>query len=229
MTSQPTRGRLLAGLAGTITLLMGVLASGPAFASSTGAPGQQEVDQSTLVPTTLDSSFAPFDCRATPSGVVCTGERHIDNGWGPSDLDCGFQAYERFVEDVYQTRYYDLDNLNDFRTFRQKQTSYLATASDGPATGSISTDAHYTMTFGVPGDDRTITQTTKGVLWEVRESQGQAPFRVVGTLVEPYDDPATFTGVVTIDGATSRYVDAPLDEFFDEAAFFEAMCQAAAS
>ena len=65
------------------TLAVLVLAPGAWPASVTHADPPEEIDQSSLVPTTLDSSFAPFTCRARPTGPVCTGERHLDTGWLP--------------------------------------------------------------------------------------------------------------------------------------------------
>ena len=51
--------------------------------------------------------------------------------------------------------------------------------------------------------------------------------RIVGTLVEPPNAPAKFTGHATIDGVTTRYVDAPLDSFFPFELFNNGVCRAA--
>lgn len=68
----------------------------------------------------------------------------------------------------------------------------------------------------------------RSLRWRQLAPPGGGPlFRAVGTLVEPYDAPATFTGVVTVDGATSRYENSPLDAFFTEEAFFGAVCRGA--
>ena len=49
----------------------------------------------------------------------------------------------------------------------------------------------------MPGDDRTRTIITQGVLWDIRSAQGAAVWRAVGTLVEPPDAVGTFSGHVT--------------------------------
>jgi hypothetical protein len=54
-----------------------------------------------------------------------------------------------------------------------------------------------------------MTQTTHGVLWDLRPAQGPPLHRVVGTLVEPYHGEATFSGQVTVDGVPTRYHDVP--------------------
>lgn len=224
---------LVARLIGTFTLVAAlapaslVAAATAGNASSTTAPGQQEVDQSLLVPTTLDSVFAPYDCRTTPTGVVCSGEHHINDDWALTDLPCDVPLYGRYVQDRYQTRYYDENYLNYLRKFRTRQVDYFSTGPNGPSTATIATDVQYTVSFAVPGDDKTGTVTSTGVLWDVRGNQGPPAFRVVGTLVEPFDAPATFTGVVTVEDATTRYVDAPLDAFINEEAFFGAVCRLA--
>ena len=70
----------------TLVLAFGLMA--PVHA---GAP--TEVDQSLLVPTTLDSSFAPFACKAKRAGPVCTGERHLVDDWAPADWPCDVPVY----------------------------------------------------------------------------------------------------------------------------------------
>jgi hypothetical protein len=72
-----------------------------------------------------------------------------------------------------------------------------------------------------------MTQTTHGVLWDLRPAQGPPLHRVVGTLVEPYHGEATFSGQVTVDGVPTRYHDVPLDDILTEDEFFEIACRAA--
>ena len=81
--------------------------------------------------------------------------------------------------------------------------------------------------FAVPGDDSTRTIISSGTLWDIRPVTGPPIFRAVGTLVEPYDGPATFTGHVTIDGVTTRYTGTPLEAFFTFESFTEWVCRAA--
>jgi hypothetical protein len=101
-----------------LALAAPLLLSAPALANPPA-----EVDQSLLVPTTLDSSFAPFDCRMKSRGPVCTGERHISTGWEPFDVPCDVPIYVRTVSDRYTTRYYDHDFLNYDRHFRTHSTT----------------------------------------------------------------------------------------------------------
>src|SRR5262245_43897311 len=106
-------------------------------AAPTVADPPAEIDQSLLVPTTLDSSFAAFDCRMKSTGPVCTGERHIDTGWGPFDFPCDVPVYVRTVSDRYSTRYYDHDYLNYDRHFRLHDIDYVSSTSIGSAPGTI--------------------------------------------------------------------------------------------
>jgi hypothetical protein len=131
------------------------------------------------------------------------------------------------VSDRTQTRYYDHDNLNYFRKFRSNDVDYFSTSPTGENAGSVTTRGHFFETFGVRGDDKTITVTTKGVIWDVRMPQGRSLFRVVGTLVEPYNAPETFTGVVTLDGITTHYRNVPLSTFTTEDVFFALLCRSA--
>lgn len=186
-----------------------------------------EVDQTQLVPTTLDSSFAPFTCRLRRTGPVCTGERHVHTDWGPFDFSCGdVPLHARTDSDRYTTRYYDNDFLNYDRHFRSQDTDYLSTSPSGPATGTITGNVRFDEPFAVPGDDRTFTVVTQGVPWDIRPVGGPAVFRAVGTLVEPPGEVGTFTGHTTADGVTTRYVDAPLDEVLPDDDFVEYVCRA---
>ncbi len=186
-----------------------------------------EVDESRLRPA-LSPTFAPWDCTLKVTGPVCTGERHLTSDWAPSpDFACAVPVWGARTEDRYQTRFYDEAYLNYDRTFRTDDTDFLSTSPTGPATATIDAHVRFTEPFAVPGDDSTRTIISSGTLWDVRPVSGPPVFRAVGTLVEPYDGPATFTGHVTIDGVTTRYVDAPLESFFTFEAFTEWVCRAA--
>lgn len=66
----------------------------------------------------------------------------------------------------------------------------------------------------MPGDDTTFAVISSGTVLEVRPVTGPALLRIVGTLVEPPDAPATFSGNITIDGATTRHADVLYDSVF---------------
>lgn len=208
--------------AGTALTVTGLLLATPVQ----GDP-PDEVDQSLLVPTTLDSSFAPFTCKDKQTGPVCTGERHIDTGWAPSDLPCDVALHGRYVSDRYTTRFYDADYLNYDRRFRTDDVDHLSTSPTGPATATIRTQARFSEPFAVPGDDSTFTVITTGTIWDVRPVGGPPIFRVVGTLVEPPDGAATFTGRALFDGAVTSYDDEPLDLDVIVGQLLEAACRAA--
>lgn len=178
----------------------------------------------------LSPTFAPWDCKAKRTGPVCTGERHLRHDWAPvDDASCDVPIWGSRVEDRYQTRYYDHDYLNYYREFRTNDVDYFSTSPTGPATAQISSTVRFFETFDVRGDDQIMTIITKGATWDLRPAQGPALFRVVGTLVEPYNAAATFSGQVTINGKSTRYDDAPLEEFFSEEFFLATLCQAATS
>ncbi len=212
----------LAGLVAALTLIAPL-----AMTTGASAGPPEEVDQSLLVPTTLDSSFAPFTCRVRASGPVCTGERHIREDWAPWDFPCHVQLYGRSVRDAWSTRYYDDDYLNYDRFVRQRDTDYLSTSPQGPATATIVNNVRFREPFAVPGDDSTFTVITQGIPWEIGPVGGPAILSVVGTLVEPPGEVGTFTGHKTYDGVTTSYVDAPLDEALPEDEFLDAVCRAA--
>lgn len=190
------------------------------------ASDHKDVDQTLLVPTTLDSSFAPFDCTLKATGPVCTGERTLDTGWGPTDWPCDVPVYGRFLSYRTQTRFYDHDYLNYDRTFRQDDVDQLSTSPEGPVEATITSRSRFTEPFAVPGDDSTMTIITTGTILDVQPVRGPSLLRVVGTLVEPPDGEPTFTGHVTTGGVTTRYEDAALFSFFSDELFIEAVCQA---
>ena len=93
---------------------------------------------------------------------------------------------------------------------------------------TISTNVRFSLPLAVPGEARTLTVITDGVLWDIRSSQGAAVWRAVGTLVEPPDAVGTFSGHVTADGTTTRFVDTPLPEVLSDETFVSAVCEAVA-
>jgi hypothetical protein len=216
------RSRLARALLPSICalLLLGIPASA-------GGSERREVDESQLVPE-LNPMFAPWDCKLRKDGPVCTGAWLLDTGWEElDDIPCDAPLWIRSVFDRHSTRYYDHDNLNYRREARANDIEYLSTSPTAWPTATLRTNVRYAQTFGVPGDASTITQTTHGVIWDLRPAQGSALFRVVGTLLEPYDGPATFSGQVTVDGIPQRYADVLLDDIFDEDEFFADVCRAA--
>jgi len=216
------RTALVLGPAAVLALAVPLLVTVPAVADP-----PTEVDQSLLVPATLDSSFAPFDCRMKSTGPVCTGERHIATDWEPLDFPCDVPVYVRTVSDRYTTRYYNRDYLNYDRHFRTNDIDYLSTSPTGPATATISANTRFDEPFAVPGDDSTFTVISHGVPWDIRSTTGRAVFRAVGSLVEPPGQLRTFTGHTTVDGVTTRYHDAPLSQVLPDDAFVDYVCRAA--
>lgn len=207
---------------------LAVLALAAAASPGAQADPPEEVDQSQLVPSTLDSAFAPFTCRLRPTGPVCTGERHLDTGWAPvPDFPCDETLHNRFVSDRWSTRYYDHDYLNYDRRVRLDDVDFFSTAPGGPATATITSHTRFFEPFAEPGDDTTRTIITIGTIWDVRGAGGASLYRVVGTLVEPPGEIGTFSGHVIRDGAMTRYEDTPLDEASPEGELFEAVCRAA--
>jgi len=145
----------------------------------------------------------------------------------PAGLPCAVPVWNKQVSDRTQTRYYDHDNLNYFRKFRSRDVDYLSTSTTGEHAGSVSTPGRFFETFGVRGDDKTITVTTEGVLWDVRMPHGRSLLHAVGTLVEPYNAPETFSGVVTLDGVSTLYQNVPLSTFITDDMFFALLCRSA--
>ena len=184
------------------------------------------VDESRLVPS-LSSGFAPWTCHTKPDGPVCRGERHVSGAWGLFDLPCGEQQlWARTESDRYQTRYYNEDYLDSHREFRTNDIDFLSTSPTGPAVATISTNVRFHEWFAVPGDDRTRTIITQGLLWDIRSAQGSAVWRAVGTLVEPPDAVGTFSGHVTAGSSTTQYEDAPLGVVLSDETFVGAVCWA---
>jgi len=195
-------------------------------ATAVASASPAEVDRSRLVPA-LSPTFVPWTCTMKMTGPVCDGERHLFSDWAPADIPCDVPLWNSRVEHRYQTRYYDHDYLNFFRTFRTNDVDYFSTSPTGPADATIKANIRFVERFAVPGDDQTLTVISHGTLWDIRSAQGPAVFRAVGKLVEPYAAPPTFSGHVTVDGVTTTYLDAPLDAFFDDAHFFSWVCEAA--
>lgn len=217
------RLRSRGGIAAVAVIVLSQLIS-PSSASSVGRP---PVDESRLVPA-LSPSFVPWTCKVKQSGPVCTGERHVSSDWAAFDFGCGeTPLWFSNRSDRWQTRFYNMEYLDFYREFRTKDVDYLSTSPTGPATATIRTHARFVEHFAVPGDDGTRTIITSGVLWDIRPSHGPAQWRAVGTLVEPPDAEATFTGRVTTGGRTTHYVDTPLHEVLSDDTFVNAVCAAA--
>jgi len=194
----------------------------PSAMARTSSP----VDESRLVPA-LSPSFAPWTCQMKLGGPVCKGARHVSSDWGPFDFGCGdTQLWVRGTSDRYQTRFYNKDYLDFYRKFRTDDVDYLGTSPIGPAKATISTKVRFWETFAVPGDDRTRTVTTQGLLWYIRSTHAGAVWRAVGTLVEPPDAVGTFSGYVTTAGRTTRFVNTPLPEVLSDDTFVAEVCAA---
>ncbi|MFC5379310.1 hypothetical protein [Aquipuribacter nitratireducens] len=219
----PTPSRTAAAVAAVAAAALVVGTTGaPAVASD-----HKEVDQSLLVPSTLDSSFAPFDCKLKVTGPVCTGERVVHTDWGVFDFPCDdVTVYSRTDSSRQSTRFYDHDYLNYDRRVRIHDVDHLSTSPEGPAQATITTHGRFAEPFAVPGDVSTVTVITTGTIGEIALVGGPPLARVVGTLVEPPDAPGTFTGHSTVDGVTTRWVDAPLDVVFGEEQFVATVCEA---
>jgi len=185
------------------------------------------VDESRLQPT-LSPTFVPWTCKLKSTGPVCTGERHLRLPREQiTDFACAVPLWNSRTEDRYQIRYYNEDYLNVDRRFRTNDTDFFSTSMNGPNTATIDTHVRFTEPFAVPGDESTKTVISSGTLLDVRAATGRALLRVVGTLLEPPEAAATFTGHVTIDGVTTRYVDATYDSIVSFEMFADAVCQAA--
>jgi hypothetical protein len=198
----------------------------PLSLAATAAASPMEVDESRLVPS-LSKSFAPWTCKMKITGPVCDGERHIFSDWNQEDIPCDVPLYGRRTEHRYTTRFYDQNYLNYDRRFRSNDTDEYSTSPSGPAGVTIRANIRFSEPFDVPGDDSTLDVISDGVLWDIQAANGRPVWLVVGTLVEPHDGPATFTGHATKEGVTTRYVDAPLQEVLDENWFFAQICATA--
>ena len=205
-------------LTALVALLAPLTLAGPSAASS------GDVDESRLVPS-LNESFAPWTCKLKVTGPVCDGERHIVTGWGPvNELDCGVPLFNNRTEHRYGTRFYDHNYLNYDRKVRTNDADEFSSSPNGPAAVTIRTNVRFTEPFDVPGDAATRDIITDGVIWDVQGANGRPVFLVVGTLVEPYDGPATFSGHATKEGVTTRYEEAPLEDVLDEEWFWSQIC-----
>ncbi len=134
--------------------------------------------------------------------------------------------YSRYTSDRYQTRYYDHDYRNYLRRFRSTDLDEMSTSPEGTVTATIRTRVRYFATFDVPGDDGTQTFTATGTIWEVRHADGARLLSVVGTSVEPYNGPATFSGRITTASGTEHYQNVSLDVPIE--LFVVAVCDATA-
>lgn len=211
----------------TFALVVGIGLLGLLTPSGSAAATPKAVDESRLQPA-LSASFAPWDCKMKRTGPVCRGERHLTQDWAPSpDFPCATPVWGARTEDRTQTRVYDHDYLNYDRMFRTKDTDFLATSPTGPATATIRTNTRFTEPFDDPGDDSTLTIITTGTVWNVKPVRGPSIFRAIGTLVEPYDAPATFTGYFMIHGVITSYDGALLDDIFSFENFVAWVCEAA--
>jgi len=186
------------------------------------------VDESRLQPA-LSPAFAPWDCKLKATGPVCTGELHRELDFGLiEDFRCSVPLRNTATFDRHQTRYYDQDYRNVDRSFRTKDTDFLRLSPTGQGAATIDTHVRFREPFAVPGDDTTRTIISSGTVLEVRPVTGPALLRVVGTLVEPPDAPATFSGNITVDSVHTRYADVRYDSVFTFELFADAVCRAAA-
>jgi hypothetical protein len=193
--------------------------------ASSAMAGGEEIDESRLVPA-LAPGWGEWRCNLRATGPVCSGERHQRTGWVEADLPCDVPLYSRYTSDRYQTRYYGHDYRNYFRTFRTTDLDEMSTSPEGAVTATIRSRSRFFETFDVPGDHATMTITSIGTLWEVRRVHGAPVLRVVGTAVEPYNGPATFSGLITTEHGTEHYENVSLDVPIE--LFFVAACDATA-
>lgn len=184
-----------------------------------------EVDESALVP----ALFPGYDwsCRSVANAPVCKGTLNYDVGWELSEItdSCAVPIYTTIDGVRHSTRYYGEDMRLDRKVGRVNETEHFSASDGGPSGLTIRVIARYVTEYDVPGDENTGTQVTKGTQWDMRDSDGRILLRTVGTLVEPYDGPATFTGTVNHAGTVERVVDEPLEEVFFEEWFFAQMCE----
>ena len=193
--------------------------------ASSAMTADREIDESRLVPA-LAPDWGEWKCNLRATGPVCAGERHQRDGWAESDLPCDVPLYSRYTSDRYQTRYYGHDYRQYFRKFRTNDLDEMSTSPEGLVTATIGSRSRFFQTFDVPGDDATRTTTTIGTLWEVRRVHGAPLLRVIGTAVEPYNAPATFSGLIITGSGTEHYVNISLN--VPEEQFFVAACDATA-
>jgi hypothetical protein len=198
----------------------------PLSLAGTAAASPVDVDESRLVPS-LSQSFAPWTCKMKITGPVCDGERHILSDWHPDGIPCDVPLYNRRTENRFSTRFYDQNYLNYDRKFRSNDIDEYSISPSGPGGVTIRSNVRFSEPFDVPGDDSTFDVISDGILWDIQGANGSPVWLVVGTLVEPHDGSATFTGHATKEGVTTRYVDAPLEDVLDEDWFFAQICETA--
>lgn len=192
-------------LAGIAVLLLPLALSAPAAASSV------DVDESKLVPP-LSASFAPWICKMKITGPVCEGERHLSSDWQPAaDIPCDVPLYGRRTENRYTTRFYDHDYLNDDRQVRTNDVDEFSTSLTGPAGSTIRTTVRFRALRSPRRRHDSRHHHGRCHLGHPRRARTPV-WLVVGTLVEPHDGPATFTGHATKDGVTTTFADAPLED-----------------
>jgi hypothetical protein len=187
----------------------------PVFAASPSA--DHDVDVSLLVPL-LSPTFTNWTCVATGTGPICRGERLVDSGWRASDFPCTQLVYEHSTDYRTQTRYYDENYLNYFRRFHMDAPDYLSLSPTGEGT-TVVIDAHlnFIETFGVPGDDQTLTVKTEGLLFQLKDTHGGVILQWSGSILEP------FGGDLEIIGGNVNSVKSFVS---DPDAFLAAVCHA---
>ena len=214
------RSSMAAALAAGLILATAGSAAAVTPASAVRA-GPGEVDTGALVP-----ELAPgwdWDCTLVAGAPLCRTERHHD----PTPVvveDLCESPFRWNIEGTRtSTRHYGEDYLLYWRTgsVREVETS---SRMDGSASFEARVNTRFTITYDVPGDFDTGTQVTKGSLWDFRTDDGGILLRTVGTLVEPYDGEATFTGTVNRAGEVTRLVDAPLSEVVDDEWSIRTLC-----
>lgn len=200
-----------------------IAAAGPAAAETASAvrAGPGEVDTEALVPELFPGY--DWDCKLVADAPLCRGELHHD----PTPVAVEDLCESPFTWNIEgtrtSTRHYGEDYLLQWRTGRVREVE-TSSRMDGSASIEYHVNTHYTTTYDVPGDFGTGTQVTKGSLWDFRTDDGRILLRTVGTLVEPYDGEATFTGTVNRAGEVTRLVDAPLSEVVDEEWVIGTLC-----
>ena len=199
-------------------------ASGSAAAvapANAGGAGPGEVDTGALVP-----ELTPgwdWDCRLVAGAPLCRTERQHDPTPGVVEDLCESPFRWNIEGKRTSTRHYGEDYLLHWRTgsVREVETS---SRMDGSASLESRVNTRFTITYDVPGDFGTGTQVSKGSLWDFRTDDGRILLRAVGTLIEPYDGEATFTGTVNRAGEVTRLVDAPMSEVVDEEWVIGTLC-----
>lgn len=222
----PRTPHLLLATGLTAMLLLTSCQGSPAASPAAEEPDGTAVNQAKLVPP-LHERFEPWTCTQRRTGPVCTGELKEASAWEPASWPCAVPLWGRRTEHRHQRLLFDHDYRNYARRNRTHDVDAVSTSARGPAAATIRTRVRYSYDFDVPGDLDTVTQTSRGVLWDVRPRRGPSVFRAVGTLVEPDFEPASFSGRVTVDGRTTEYDDAPMTSFLTDELFAGWLCEAA--